>query len=29
VLARVDATENDIEGFPIEGFPTLKYFVNG
>lgn len=26
VIAKVDATENDIEGIPIEGFPTVLLF---
>jgi protein disulfide-isomerase A1 len=26
VLAKIDATANEIEGIPIQGFPTLKYF---
>ena len=26
VLAKVDATENEIDGVEVEGFPTLKMF---
>jgi len=26
VLAKIDATANEIEGIPIQGFPTLKFF---
>lgn len=26
VLAKVDATVNEIEGVAIEGFPTLKFY---
>lgn len=26
VLAKCDATQNEIEGIPISGFPTLKFF---
>lgn len=27
VLAKIDATANEIEGIPIQGFPTLKFFA--
>ena len=26
MLAKVDATENEIDGVEVEGFPTLKMF---
>ena len=29
VIAKVDATANEIEGVQIKGFPTLKFFKNG
>lgn len=29
VIAKIDATKNDIEGIKIEGFPTLMYFGLG
>jgi protein disulfide-isomerase A1 len=27
VLAKIDATANDVEGFHIEGFPTIKFWA--
>lgn len=27
VIAKVDATANEIEGVAIEGFPTLKFYA--
>ncbi|KAG8508942.1 Protein disulfide-isomerase A2 [Galemys pyrenaicus] len=29
VIAELDATANELEGFPVHGFPTLKYFPAG
>jgi protein disulfide isomerase len=29
ILAKVDATANEIPGVAVKGFPTLKFFVNG
>jgi len=29
VIAKVDATVNEIEGVKVSSFPTLKYFANG
>ena len=29
VIAKVDATANEIEGVSIRGFPTIKFFKNG
>ena len=29
VIAKVDATANEIEGVAIKGFPTIKFFKNG
>jgi len=29
VIAKVDSTENEIEGISIQGFPTLKFFKRG
>lgn len=26
VISKCDATANEIEGIPIQGFPTLKFF---
>jgi len=26
VIAKVDSTENEIEGVSVSGFPTLKFF---
>ena len=27
MIAKVDSTENEIEGISVQGFPTLKFFV--
>ena len=29
VLAKVDATANEVPGVSIKGYPTLKFFLNG
>lgn len=29
VIAELDATANELEAFPVHGFPTLKYFPAG
>ncbi|XP_005870415.1 PREDICTED: protein disulfide-isomerase A2 isoform X2 [Myotis brandtii] len=29
IIAELDATANELEGFPVHGFPTLKYFPAG
>ncbi len=29
IIAKVDATTNDVEGVGISSFPTLKFFKNG
>lgn len=29
IIAKVDSTENEIEGIAIQGFPTLKFFKRG
>ena len=29
VIAKVDATENEIEGVQVQGFPTIKFFAKG
>ncbi|KAF8364296.1 hypothetical protein PRIPAC_91219 [Pristionchus pacificus] len=29
LIAKVDSTQNEIEGLKVEGFPTLKYFPAG
>jgi hypothetical protein len=27
VIAKVDSTENEVEGVSVQGFPTLKLFA--
>lgn len=29
IIAELDATANELEAFPVHGFPTLKYFPAG
>ena len=29
IVAELDATANELEAFPVHGFPTLKYFPAG
>ncbi|KAI4833447.1 hypothetical protein KUCAC02_016348 [Chaenocephalus aceratus] len=29
IIAKMDATANEVESLPVEGFPTLKYFPAG
>ncbi|XP_010989400.3 protein disulfide-isomerase A2 [Camelus dromedarius] len=29
IIAELDATANELEAFPVQGFPTLKYFPAG
>lgn len=29
IIAKLDATANELEAFPVHGFPTLKYFPAG
>lgn len=29
IIAKMDATANEVESFTVEGFPTLKYFPAG
>lgn len=29
IIAELDATANELEAFPVRGFPTLKYFPAG
>jgi len=29
VIAKMDATKNEVEAFSVEGFPTLKFFPSG
>lgn len=29
IIAELDATANELEGFAVHGFPTLKYFPAG
>ena len=26
IIAKIDATENEVEGFNVQEFPTLKFF---
>jgi len=29
IVAKIDATANEVEGISIEGFPTIKFFPAG
>ena len=29
IIAKMDSTKNNVEGIPIQGFPTLKLFPKG
>lgn len=29
VIAKIDSTQNEIEGVSVSGFPTIKFFAKG